>query len=82
MKMFYLDSLEVYRFIVVYTTKHLYPPSMQEIAKEFHTSKSIAFERCKDLDLHGYVNITKGISRGITLIGYELVSTKNGRTTR
>lgn len=68
--------MEVYRYIVLYTTEHLYPPSIQEIGNKFNCSKSVAFERCKDLDLHGYIHITKGISRGIKLVGYELVKFK------
>lgn len=77
MNTFYAESLEVYRFIVLYTSQHLYPSSMQEIGKKFHCSKSVVFERCKDLELHGYIQVTKGISRVIKLVGYELVKCKS-----
>jgi hypothetical protein len=44
MNTFYADSVEAYRYIVLYTTEHLYPPSMQEIGNKFNCSKSVAFE--------------------------------------
>jgi len=63
----------IYEFIVQFTKEHLYPPTVAEIAKAVSLkSKAAAFEHLMTLEGLGYIKYSPGISRGITLIGYEL----------
>lgn len=63
----------IYEFIVQFTKEHLYPPTVAEIAKAIGLkSKAAAFEHLMTLEGLGYIKYSHGISRGITLIGYEL----------
>lgn len=64
---------KIYTFIVQFTKAHLYPPTISEIAEAAGLkSKSVVLEHLATLEALGYIESSPGISRGITLIGYEL----------
>ena len=66
-------QFEIYTFIVRFTKAHLYPPTVSEITEAVGLkSKSVTFEHLAKLEDLGYIKCSPGVSRGITLIGYEL----------
>lgn len=64
----------IYNFIVSYTSKHLYPPTIREIADAVGLkSTSSVRPHLENLALKGLIIIDKEYSsRAIKLTGYEL----------
>ena len=59
----------IYNFIVGHTMQHGYPPTRKEIAKEFgFKSHNGAQEHLLAIQKKGYLTLTKGASRGISVL--------------
>lgn len=64
----------VYNFIVDYTIKHLYPPSIIEIQENtgIKSSSAVTYNLQKLANM-GYIELGSKQARTIKLVGYELV---------
>lgn len=64
----------VYDYIVSYTGKNLYPPSVREICEATHySSTQTVYRIMKSLQELGLVQIESNKNRAIKLMGYELI---------
>lgn len=65
---------KTYKFIVDYTTKHLYPPSIREICKATgYKSTNTVYTQLRALEDCGLIKITGRTPRCIQLLGYKLI---------
>ena len=58
---------ETINFIVDYTKKKGYPPSRKDIADEFNVAINGVQDMLKIIEREGFIKITPGIGRGITI---------------
>lgn len=64
----------VYKYLVEYTEKNLFPPTVGEIKRGCSlSSNSIAYAILGRLEKQGLILIKRNASRGIHLKGYALV---------
>ena len=63
----------VYDYLVQYTTEHLYPPTLDEIAFDLNKGKSVVLGHLLALEAKGYIEREHASSRTIKLVGYKLV---------
>jgi repressor LexA len=60
---------QVYDFIVEHSSRHGYPPTLQEIARQLGVSGNLGIIRhLKALEKKGYIRRNSGTSRGIALL--------------
>ena len=65
---------ETYMFLIDYIKENGYAPSYQEIAEELSLkSTSTVYERMKQLERKGKIEIKSGQPRAIRVIGYKFV---------
>ncbi len=65
---------QIYQYIVSYTKKNLYPPSIREIATFTGLkSSSSVFNHLKKLEDANLIVCKENCSRALKLMGYELV---------
>lgn len=65
---------QVYDFIVDYTVKHMYPPTIREICKSTGIrSTGTAYLMLDSIASKGYITCKRDTPRGIRLNGYEIV---------
>ena len=67
-------AMEVYDFLVKFTTEHCYPPSVREIAEgvglKSKCSVSVYLDR---LESAGMVKIDDKTARAIRIVGYKFI---------
>lgn len=65
---------QVYDFIVDYTVKHMYPPTIREISRYSGLrSTASVYTVLGVIEAKGYITCVRDTPRGIKLNGYEIV---------
>lgn len=68
------DRQQVYDFIVNYTVKHMYPPTIREISRYSGLrSTSSVYTVLGSIEAKGYITCNRETPRGIKLNEYEIV---------
>lgn len=67
-------ELKIYDFIVSYTIKHLYPPSIREICENVDRCKNTVWNHLRKIEGAGLIKLPDyATPRGIRLVGFKLV---------
>lgn len=67
-----VDEKDVYEFIVKYTKKYLYPPTIYELAGACNCHYSTIKKRLLKLQSLGLIKVKRQSSRAITLLDFCL----------
>lgn len=64
-------SMEIYEFIISYIKENGYAPTYREIGKGVNLALSSALRHIDRLEDDGCIEIKRGSSRAIKIVGYE-----------
>lgn len=67
-------ELKIYNFIIVYTMRHLYPPTIQEICENVDRCKNTVWNHLRKIEKAGLIEFPEyATPRAIRLVGFKLV---------
>lgn len=67
-------ELKIYEFIIVYTMRHLYPPSIREICENVDRCTNTVWNHLRKIEKAGLIELPEyATPRAIRLVGFKLV---------
>lgn len=67
-------ELKIYEFIIVYTMRHLYPPTVREICDNVDRCTNAVWNHLRKIEKAGLIELPEyATPRAIRLVGFKLV---------
>lgn len=67
-------ELKIYEFIIAYTMRHLYPPSIREICENVDRCTNTVWNHLRKIEKAGLIELPEyATPRAIRLVGFKLV---------